>query len=241
MLPPGVIKGGTARKLRVGESASRFTADFDAARAGNVELDAYLNELAERLSIGWAGFTGSIEDLDPAQPFGVPDDYVMQPFILRLSYLGKHWLSITFELGRDEVGSTEYPDIRIADDLIELFSQIGLPTPSPVAILAAEHQIAQTLHACTSINRRTGRNERAHDLVDLQILFKAETIDLAAVATIGTRLFAARRAQPWPPTVVAYDEWPTIYAEAAHGLPVLADVTAAVDWANDLIRRTHPA
>ena len=31
MLPPSVVKGGNAIKLRVGEAASRFTPDLDAA------------------------------------------------------------------------------------------------------------------------------------------------------------------------------------------------------------------
>jgi hypothetical protein len=46
MLPPGVVKGGTAIKLRVGEHASRFTLDFDAARDADVELDEYLDQFA---------------------------------------------------------------------------------------------------------------------------------------------------------------------------------------------------
>ena len=241
MLPPGVIKGGTAMKLRVGEAASRFTADFDAARAVNIELDTYLGELTDRLSVGWAGFTGTVEDLEPAEPIGVPGEYVMQPFNLRLSYMERHWLSVTFELGRDEVGSTENPDLRIADDLVELFAQLGLPTPSPVAVLAVDHQIAQKLHACTSISRRAGGNERAHDLVDLQILCQEGNLDLAAVARTGVRLFAARHSQTWPPTVVVHQDWPTIYAEAAQGLAVLTDVAEAVDWANELIRRANLA
>ena len=33
MLPPSVVKGGTAMKLRVGEPGSRFTPDFDASRS----------------------------------------------------------------------------------------------------------------------------------------------------------------------------------------------------------------
>jgi hypothetical protein len=55
---------------------------------------------------GWGGFTGALEQLEPAQPDGVPDDYVMQPFNIRLGYLGRHWLTVRFELGRDEIGST---------------------------------------------------------------------------------------------------------------------------------------
>jgi hypothetical protein len=50
----------------------------------------------------------------------------------------------------------------------------------------------------TSISPRTGGNERAHDLVDLQILEQEETIDLAAVGATATRLFAARRTHSWP-------------------------------------------
>lgn len=37
VLPPGVVKGGTAIKLRVGEGRSRFTLDFDAARHVDLE------------------------------------------------------------------------------------------------------------------------------------------------------------------------------------------------------------
>lgn len=35
MLPPGVVKGGTAMKIRLGESGSRFTPDLDIPPAGN--------------------------------------------------------------------------------------------------------------------------------------------------------------------------------------------------------------
>ena len=89
------------------------------------------------------------------------------------------------------------------------------------------------------MNPKTNRNDRAHDLVDLQILEQEETIDYAELREIGTRLFAARRAHEWPPTVVEYDDWDTIYAEAAEGLDVLPTVTEAVAWANDLIARTY--
>ena len=51
MLPPGVVKGGTAMKLRVGEAASRFTPDLDASRMASVTLEHYLDELAGRLVV----------------------------------------------------------------------------------------------------------------------------------------------------------------------------------------------
>jgi len=238
MLPPGVVKGGTAMKLRVGEAASRFTPDVDTSRAANVTLDDYLEELSDRLAVGWAGFTGTVEELDTPQPQGVPEEYVMRPFAIRLAYRDRHWLTVPFELGHDEIGSTTHAELRLAADIVELFRRLGLEAPGPIPVMALDHQVAQKLHACTSINAKTGGNERAHDLVDLQILDQEEAIDMSAVAATAERLFAARHGQPWPPTVVAYERWDTIYAEAADGLDVIDDVTGAVVWANDFIART---
>jgi len=237
MLPPSVVKGGTAMKLRVGEPGSRFTPDFDASRSTEISLDDYIDELADRLADGWSGFTGTVEQEDAATPDGVPAEYVMQPFSIRLAFRGRHWLTVAFELGHDEIGSTKHHDLRIADDLIKLFGSLGLETPEPIPVLASDHQIAQKLHACTYINPKTGQNDRAHDLVDLQILEQEEVIDIAAVAATGKRLFAARQGHAWPPTVVQYDRWETIYTEAASGLDVINNVTDAVTWANDFIAR----
>ena len=114
---------------------------------------------------------------------------------------------------------------------------IGLDDPAPIPLLALDHQIAQKLHACTSVHAATGGNERAHDLVDLQVLAEEEDIDYAAVNSTGRRLFAARGTQSWPPTVVAFDGWDMIYAEAADGLGVIDNVDDAVVWTNDFIAR----
>ena len=43
MLPSGVVKGGTAMELRVGEAGSRFTPDLDTA-PGPVHADEWLLE-----------------------------------------------------------------------------------------------------------------------------------------------------------------------------------------------------
>lgn len=238
MLPDGVVKGGTATKIRVGEAGSRYTPDFDASRSRNVTVDDYVEQLRDRLERGWSGFTGTVRVLE-RQVEDVPPDYVMQQFEIQLAYQGRHWLTVEFELGHDEVGSTEDRDLRIADDIVEIFATIGLEEPAPIPLMLVEHQVAQKLHACTWVNPKTNRNDRAHDLVDLQILEQEETIDYAELREIGTRLFAARRAQAWPPTVVEYDDWDTIYAEAAEGLDVLPTVAEAVAWANDLIARAE--
>ena len=229
------MKGGTAMKLRVGEAGSRFTPDLDASRSHAISLDDYLDQLAERLAAGWHGFTGAITLGRVPQPEGVPDDYIMKPFEIRLSYKFKTWLTVTFELGRDEVGSTVTFESRMASDIAEIFTALGFPQPDPIPVLALDHQIAQKLHACTSIDPKTGENERAHDLVDLQILEQEEMIDLAASGVTARRLFISRGRQAWPPAVRAYSRWDTVYAEAADGLGVLGTIDEAVEWANAFV------
>lgn len=235
MLPPSVVKGGTAMKLRVGEAGSRFTPDFDATRDIDSTLDGYIDQLRGQLAAGWGGFTGTVEVLEPPKPEGVPEEYVMQPFEIKLAFKGNHWLTVKFELGHDEIGSTKTPEHRISDDLVDLFAELGLPVPAPIPVLAVEHQVAQKLHACTSIWATSGGNDRAHDLVDLQVLHQEEPFDMTAIRATCQRLFAARQSHEWPPTVVAHDRWDTIYAEAADGLGVRGDVAEAVAWANELI------
>lgn len=234
MVPDGVVKGGTAMKLRIGEAGSRFTPDFDASRRSGLSLEAYQELLEENLENGWGGFTGRLIEQEPSEPSEVPEDYVMRPFDIKLSYMGKPIKTMRFELGRDEIGSTEESVDVIASDIVDLFRELGLSEPSPVPLLATEYQIAQKLHACTTPNRRE-RNERAHDLVDLQLLVEFDPPNFVKLDNVGGRLFNARRVGAWPPKVVYWDGWETIYDSAAEGLDVLETVQSAIEWTNNLI------
>jgi Nucleotidyl transferase AbiEii toxin, Type IV TA system len=190
--------------------------------------------------VGWGGFTGTVRDVDGPSPKDVPPDYVMHPFQIRLTYKGSFWFNITFELGRDEIGSTENPEIRISESIVDLFAHLGLPAPAPIPLLPVDHQIAQKLHACSWLDRN-GNNDRAHDLVDLQLLVREERPDLGRVGRTARRLFLSRRAQTWPPMVVAHNNWDSLYSAAAEGLDVIEGVDEAVSWANDLILRIEAA
>lgn len=233
LLPPGVIKGGTALKVRLGDAQTRFSRDLDAARRPNATLDDYIDELDRNLRHGWHQFSGVIRSgTSPVAPPDVPPEYVMRPFKVSLSYKGSAWVTIDLELGRDEVGSSAAPELRISEDIVALFADVGLPAPDPIPLLQIDHQIAQKLHACTWVGDGAG-NERAHDLVDLQVIVREENPDLAAAGVTAARLFAARGKQAWKPVVVAYDRWDSIYADAAAGLDVLPTVEEAVRWANE--------
>ncbi|MFV0435602.1 MAG: nucleotidyl transferase AbiEii/AbiGii toxin family protein [Leucobacter sp.] len=229
MLPGGAVKGGSAMALRFGRG-TRFTRDLDAARRG--PLSQFHSDFEESLAAGWAGFTGRLIEKQAPRPTGVPTAYVMQPFEVKLDYRGRPWCTVAFELGHNEIGDAEEPEYRLADDLAELFTKVGLEAPRSIPVLRADHQIAQKLHALSA----TG-SERAHDLIDLQILEAGEPVDLLLTKATCTRLFEYRRQQEWPPRIAVGDRWDTLYAEAADGLEVLTTVDDAIIWVNEFIER----
>lgn len=239
MLPDGVIKGGTALKCRLGDAQTRFSRDLDAARPAGMTLESYLDRLDENLAAGWHGFRGAVRVGRAARaPAAVPAEYVMQPFKVALAFKGSAWLTIDLEVGHDEVDSTMEPEVVISRDVIDLFASVGLHPPSPIPMLPIAHQIAQKLHTCTWVGDGTG-NDRAHDLVDLQVIVRQEQPDLTLAGSVAARLFASRRAQAWKPVVVAYGsddptrDWARLYEAAAEGLDVLPTVEEAVRWANE--------
>lgn len=229
MLPEGAVKGGSAMALRYGRG-TRFTQDLDAARVQ--PLARFRGEFEESLAIGWAGFTGRLVEKRAPRPTGVPSAYVMQPFEVKLDYRGRPWCTVKFELGHNEIGDADEPEYQLADDLAELFTDVGLQAPKPVRVLRADHQIAQKLHAVSAAG-----SERAHDLVDLQLMENGENLDLAQIKATCIRLFEYRREQAWQPTLEAGEAWDTLYAAAAENLDVLPSVDDAVEWANGFVQR----
>jgi hypothetical protein len=156
----------------------------------------------------------------------------MQPYVVKLLFHGQPFGTVAVELGYDELGATTNEPVEraLAPEVGDLFGELGLNAPSPVAVLPLHHQIAQKLHACTEPG-----NERAHDLVDLQLM--APLTEDARVAKTVARLFAFRQQHGWPATVIAGPRWSSLYTDAAEGLDVVADLDGAVAWANDYIAR----
>ena len=233
MLPEGAVKGGSAMALRYG-GGTRFTQDLDVARVQ--PLARFRSDFEESLAAGWAGFAGRLVAKAAPRPPAVPSAYVMQPFEVKLDYRGRPWCTVKFELGHNEIGDANEPEYQLASDLTDLFTEVGLEAPKPVPVMRADHQVAQKLHAVSG-----EASERARDLVDLQILDRRESLDLGQVAATCSRLFEYRQQQVWPPTIVAGEQWKTLYAEAAEGLDVLPRVEEAVAWANDFVRRISAA
>ena len=229
MLPEGAIKGGSAMALRFGRG-SRFTRDVDASRIQS--LAQFRADFEESLVAGWEGFTGRLVERAAPSPVGVPAGYVMQPFDVKLDYRGQSWCTAKFELGHNEIGDGDEPEYRLAEDLVELFTELGLPAPRPVPVMPIDHQIAQKLHAASCPG-----SDRARDLVDLQLLAAGEQLNLGAVAATCERLFSYRQQQQqWPPTLTVGEGWDELYVAAADGLDVLASAGEAVVWVNKFVK-----
>lgn len=234
ILPDGAVKGGSALKIRFGEAATRFSDDLDTARASSI--DDYTDALAESLRSGWEGFTGLLVRKEPRVPNGLPAQYAMQPYEVKLSYLGKPWATVRLEIGHNEIGDADEPDMVAPKDASRLFEKLGFPPLKEIPLMPLHHQIAQKLHGVSEPGSR-----RAHDLIDLQLINLYETIDLAKTRETCARLFAYRKKQEWPPTICKGDSWDSIYNLESEGLDVLATVDEAVVWANDFIHRIDSA
>ncbi len=230
MLPNGAAKGGNALKIRFGKDVTRFSRDLDTARASS--LKEYVSRLEDSLTEGWSGFTGIIVPKEPASPRGVLAAYVMRPFDIKLAYNGKSWMTLPLEVGHNEIGDAEDPDMVSSPEVATILKELGLPEPAPVPCMRLEHQIAQKLHALSGVG-----SERAHDLIDLQIAVTGGNLDYLEARKICVRLFEYRQEQGWPPTLVKEEGWESLYGAQAQGLSVLPSVDDAVDWANSLVAK----
>lgn len=235
VLPGGVIRGGAALKIRLGHAGVRFTRDLDVARPATASLEEYIDALHENLRRGWSGFTGALESVTSPHPGDIPAEYLIHRFRIRLDYESGQWLSVPFEVGGDDVAASRESENVLAPSIGELFGEIGLERPQPIPLLSMRHQVAQKLHACTDVDDELITNDRAHDLIDLQLLRRVDEFDLAGVRDACRRLFSSRNRQSWPPTVRVLRGWGDLYDHAAAGLNVMPTVESAVEWANDLI------
>ena len=230
-LENAVARGGTSMKLRYGNSTTRFTMDFDVAR--RIELDDFVSAMSTRLEAGWGPFTGRLVEADKSHPRGVPSEYVMQPFDVKLQYRGHPWCTVRFEVSYDEVGDAEEMDMPpIPQEILDAFSALELPIPSPVPLMTISFQVAQKLHGLTEEG-----STRVQDLIDLQLMARNEVLDLIKIRSVCKRLFANRKRQQWPSRIVKGERWDDIYKEETESIKGLfPSVDEAIEWANDLIK-----
>jgi len=87
-------------------------------------------------------------------------------FIAKLNYRGKPFASVPIEVSTIEAGNTDQFETLTSDAL----GIVGVPAAVFVPCMTVPWQIAQKLHAVTAVLEAPKVNDRAHDLVDLQLL-----------------------------------------------------------------------
>lgn len=231
----GLIKGATNLELRLGTARTRVSSDLDMVRRSS--LAEFRDRLALALREGWAGFSGRLVD-EGAIPVPTPEGYRPHRFRLKLEFHGRGFGTVLVEVAMAELlGADEFGEVVHPREPEGWFETLGLPPPRPIPVLPLSHQLVQKIHACTAPDDDRWINDRAHDLVDLQLgfeLFDGSLVDLQGIAR---RLFAERKRHPWPPTATLRSRWPELYAAAADGLSVSASVEEAVTWLNQQIAR----
>jgi hypothetical protein len=189
-----------------------------------------------KLAEGWNGFTGKIVDVEPPSPPNVPKPYLMMPYDIKLQYLGKSWMTVRIEIGHNEIGDADAFETMLPDDIAAAFADLGFPKPNEIPVMKLSYQVAQKLHAVSGIN-----SDRAHDLIDLQLIDKYSILDLGDVRSKCERLFKYRCEQAWPPVIIKGDRWSSVYNEAYTTLRkpemVLSAVDDAIEWVNEFISR----
>lgn len=232
MIPDAVVKGGSQMKLRFGPMSSRVTMDLDTARS--CDLDSFIKRFRAALSAGWCDFTADIIVKAQASPKGIPFEYIMQPMDVKLKYRGQPWYTILVEVGHNEIGDADNPEIvPLLPEIKALFESLGFPEPKSIPLMPLKFQIAQKLHGLSAKG-----SDRVRDVIDLQLIMKSD-IDLKETREICKQLFAYRKCQAWPPLVVKGEGWDSLYNHAKGMLSVLATVDEAVVWVNDLIEKIN--
>lgn len=249
MLPNAVaVKGGMGVKFRFGEAGTRATADLDVStQVHNAKLE---DEFEVNLAKGWGrvpasrgqlsrdsmspervAFTGKLRPRRSHDPGLARPEYVMQPYRVSLAFLGKDWGSLDVEISHPEVGVDAHSKKSIDENLHQFANRFGFGRLRPIELVDLEYQIAQKIHAVTDPTY-----SRAHDLVDLQILWTANP-DMKLVREYCLRTFDFRRQQLWPPIPLrSMRGWNKAYYEAREetevngGTFVLPKIADARNW-----------
>ena len=254
MLPDSVvIKGGMGVKLRFGELGTRATADLDVCTASRGAI--FEEEFQIRAARGWGrvppsqgelsrnpnaadrvAFTAQIRATRTHDP-GLPrPQYVTHPYRISIIFLGKQWSRLEVEVSDPEIDAHAFRRRAIDYGLLRFNDYFGFGALEPVELVDLEYQIAQKIHAVSD-----PLYQRAHDLVDLQLLWAANP-DKQILLDLCLRTFTWRDQQPWPPLPLReMSHWELAYQEAREetivngNTSVLPDVKAAREWLGRVI------
>jgi hypothetical protein len=188
---PGVLRGGAALKIALGPFGSRLSSDVDLVLPHGLVPDAF-EEWINNGKKEWGRFRVeiSVREKD-ARPEGVLPHDVIRTYTARVFFGDGEWRAVKLEVGRDEVGGFGQPVERIAEEWPVYFRKVGLEDPAAVALFPYPEQLAQKIDGCTRPDKR-GDNQRAHDLVDIQLILLDTRIKPSDLHEIARQTFAYR-------------------------------------------------
>ncbi|WP_179474179.1 nucleotidyl transferase AbiEii/AbiGii toxin family protein [Mycolicibacterium vinylchloridicum] len=224
-----LVKGGSSLEMRRGIPDSRTSKDFDTV--ARLDIEEVHERLAEAGETGWEGFTAIFTVPEEIDVPGMP----VKPrrFTAKLNYHGKPFASVPIEVSTVESGNTDQFDVLTSDAL----GLVGGPALVSVPCMTVPWQIAQKLHAVTAELGGGRVNDRAHDLVDLQLLEGLlPHTELSSTRSACIAVFEARAQHLWPPTVAALAHWPAIYSGALEGLDHL-ELAPTAEEAAEVVQR----
>ncbi|HVV74612.1 MAG TPA: nucleotidyl transferase AbiEii/AbiGii toxin family protein [Mycobacteriales bacterium] len=204
-----LIKGGTSIEMRLGVGHSRASKDLDAAFRGS--FDTMYAAASEALAAGWSGFSARV--LPPTRIENAPGAVKPIRFEVKLAYVDRPFCTVPVEVSVAEAGSGAEADSVMPAPVAHLGVEgLGLEPNTAVRCLSLRYQIAQKLHACTE-RFDAGRNDRARDLVDLQLLGMLVD-DWPRVREACVEIFDTRSSMPWPPDLQPEPHWDPLYGQA---------------------------
>ena len=163
---------------------------------------------------------------------------------MKLTFVGQPWCTVPVEVSAAESHSASHPESVSP----ALFAHVGLPSlglpeTSAVPCLPLDYQIAQKLHACTGEDPGGRTNDRAHDLIDVLLLWNlVPEQEYAAVRSACVDIFASRAMHSWPPQLLPPPHWEGLFdaayttvLEPGQVPPTVQEAAAAVRDIVDMI------
>lgn len=218
---------------------------------------AFEDEFRKRLSRGWGtvppskgqlrknpdasfrvAFTGSLRIGRVYNPRALDPAKLMHPYRVSIGFLGRNWAALDVEVSGLEIDGQGARKLPIDGDLAAFGALFGFGSFAQVGLIDLEYQIAEKIHAVTDPNY-----ERAHDLVDLQLLWSLG-VNLPLLRGHCLNVFHSRRQQTWPPLPLRpMDGWSLAYKEArdetlgGSHTSILEDIERARNWLGEVIER----
>jgi hypothetical protein len=224
-----LVKGGSSIEMRLGISVTRTSKDLDAVFRGDFEQMYQLARAS--LESGWNDFTAVVTPPEVINVPGLPTK--PRRFDVKVSFRGTPWCTVPVEVSPAEASSADAADFVSPSPFAELhLGTLGLDEAALVPCLPLPYQLAQKLHACTAPRPAERANVRAHDLIDILLLWPlVPAAEHGQVRAACVEIFESRATHRWPPSVSAPQNWAALYSKELKSMVDVGGLPTSVEAA----------